>query len=85
MTHRITELTASGTKLAVGLPYLNNTPMDFRALVSFYENNKYPLVYLETGRNGHDFFKSAEFLAAREQHAKTLSSFRGEYLLVRNR
>jgi thymidylate kinase len=85
MAYNITNLTASGARIAVGLPYLNSEAADFAALLGFYEKNKFPLVAFEPGHNGHDFFESAEFLAAREHQAKTLSSLRGEYILVRNR
>jgi len=85
MAYNVHNLTASGARIAVGLPHSNGEAADFAALLVFYEKNKYPLVAFEPGRNGHDFFKSEEFLTAREHQAKTLSSLRGEYLLVRNR
>lgn len=83
MAKHVSDVTRMGVDIIAGRPHGNGHIGD-EALVSFFEKNKYPLVAFEPGRNGYDFFKSGEYLAARERHSRKMETFRDEYLLVRN-
>lgn len=85
MENRVSTLTATGTQIATGVPNVNGKVPDVMALLGFWKENKYPLVALNHRSNGKEIWKSAEFNAARERDAATLSSLRAEYVLVRNR
>ncbi|OGO22184.1 MAG: hypothetical protein A2144_14865 [Chloroflexi bacterium RBG_16_50_9] len=85
MDNPVAILTASGARIAAGVPHVGNQVPDITALLAFYEDNKYPLVTFKNGHNGNPFLNSMEFKTAYERHAQKLRSLRAEYVLVRDR
>ncbi|MFA5309036.1 MAG: nucleotidyltransferase family protein [Dehalococcoidales bacterium] len=85
MEKGIPNLTAFGALMVAGLPLPDSATPDYRALLGFYEKNKFPLLAFKNGRNGHAFLHSPEFKAARNGNSARLKALRSEYLIVRDR